>query len=220
MRPCWWQEVKWKGNLMFIAVFHLSRVMAFWWRFWDECRWTTMTSNNDNSNKDDEHLAREREWRRERVREWIWNLRHMAHGAIWRSWQVFDRIADRFQRLFSSSSDKAVMKQNRRNEDLFALNIPSHGFLTELPWTWIFQATQAMVSNEYVIPIMPTLKHLEIYMELPWPTALRLPWWSLRIGCYRQHRAGCTPIYGPQKMWKIRTKPWFQRGCLILGGKD
>jgi hypothetical protein len=59
----------------------------------------------------------------------------MAHGAIWRSWQVFDRIADRFQRLFSSSSDKAVMKQNRRNEDLFALNIPSHEFLTELPWT-------------------------------------------------------------------------------------
>ena len=29
------------------------------------------------------------------------------YGAIW---QVFDRIADRFQRLFSSSSDKAVMK--------------------------------------------------------------------------------------------------------------
>ena len=82
MRLCWWQE--WKGNLMLIAVFDLSRVMAFWWRFWDEWRWTTMTSNNDNSNKDDEHLERERVRERvsERESERV-NMKSPAHGT-WR----------------------------------------------------------------------------------------------------------------------------------------
>ena len=27
-------------------------------------------------------------------------------------------------------------------------------------------------------------------------------------------------FYGPEKRWKFPTKPWFLRGCLILGGRD